>query len=131
MSMQRRLLIAAGLFVAIYALGFGMGLTLYATGNIGTGPLHTECEGFAETVAEEQGIPEEDVEQEDIKELAIACHEAEKAEITEREAFRAEYLFWPLWPAAIVAAMSLLWPWWTGILRRQEIADPHVEGGLH
>ena len=30
-----------------------------------------------------------------------------------------------------VAAISLLWPWWAGILRRQELADPHVEGGLH
>ena len=131
MTMQRRILIAIGLFALIYGLGVGMGALLYATGDIGTGPLHTECEGYTEQIAEEQGIDEEDVEQDDIKELAIACHEAEKAAITEEEAFRKTYLFWPLWPAAIVAAISLLWPWWAGILRRQELADPHVEGGLH
>ena len=131
MTMQRRILLALGAFVLVYALGFMMGAVLYTTGAIGTGPLHTECEGYADQIAEEQGIPEEDVAQEDIKELAIACHEAEKAEITEKEAFVSTYLYWSLWPAAIVAATIIFWPWWAAILHRQELADPHVEGGLH
>ena len=129
MSMPGRIAFAVGLFVVIYLAGFSMGAILYVTGAIGTGPLHTECEGFAEAIAAEQGIPEEDVSQEDIKARAIACHEAEKAQITEEEVFRKEFLFWSLWPAAIVACTSLLWPWWAGILRRQELADPHTEGG--
>jgi hypothetical protein len=124
--MRRRLLIALGLFVAIYLAGFGMGAVLYATDLIGTGPLHTECEDYRAIIAEREGIDEEDVEQEQIKELAVACHEAEKAEITPEEAFRSEFLFWPLWPAAIVALASLLWPLWAGILRRQELAHPHT-----
>ena len=107
MSMRRRLLAALAIFVVIYLLGFGMGAVLYATGLIGTGPLHTECEDYRAIIAEREGIDEEDVEQEQIKELAVACHEAEKAQITEREAFRAEYLFWPLWPAAIVVLTTL------------------------
>ena len=68
MSMLRRVLAALAIFVVIYLLGFGMGAVLYVTGAIGTGPLHTECEGYRATIAEEQGIPEEDVEQEQIKE---------------------------------------------------------------
>jgi len=129
MSIQKRVLVALGLFAGIYALGLGTGVTLYVTDAIGTGPLHTECEGFAEEIAAEQGIPEEDVAQEDIRARAIECHEAEKAEITPEEVFRQEFLFWSFWPATIVAGMSLLWPWWTAILRRQELVDPHTEGG--
>ena len=120
MSLSRRLLVALIIFGGIYGVAMGTGFILYRTEAIGTGPLHTDCPDYKPIIAEEQGIDEEDVQQDDIQQRAIACHEAEKAEITYREAFRAEYLFWSFWPAAICALVFLAWPAWTRILIRQE-----------
>jgi hypothetical protein len=120
MSTTRRLLAALAIAVGIYTVAMGTGFVLYKTEAIGTGPMHTECPDYKPIIAEEQGIDEEDVEQEDIKARAIACHEAEKAEITPEEAFRTEYLYWSIWPAVICAVVFLLWPVWTRILLRQE-----------
>jgi hypothetical protein len=85
MSLGRRLVIALVIFGGIYGVAMGTGFILYKTEAIGTGPLHTECPDFKPIIAEEQGIDEEDVEQEDIKARATACHEAEKAAITPEE----------------------------------------------
>ena len=120
MNITRRLLTALVIAGGIYGLAMGTGFILYKTEAIGTGPMHTECPNYKPIIAEEQGIDEEDVEQEDIKARSSACHEAEKAAITHEEAFRTEYLYWSIWPAAICAIVFLLWPVWTQILIRQE-----------
>ena len=68
-----------------------------------------------------RGIDERDVEQRDIKQRAATCLATH--ELTEREAFRSEYLFWGAWPAAICAVIFLLWPAWSRILHNQEQSD--------
>jgi hypothetical protein len=131
MSLTVRLAVAAGAFIAIYAASMALGGVLYATGWIGDGPLHTECEGFRQTIADELGVKEKDVEQSQIKERAIACHEGERATVSKEDAFRDEFRFFPLWPSAVVALMIVFWPWWAAMLHRQELADPHMGVPAH
>jgi hypothetical protein len=111
------LLLAAG----IYGAGLGAGVLLYATGAIATGATHNDCEDFREVLAPQYGGDEEDVPQSAIKTLAQECLASH--ELSEREAFRTEYLGWTAWPALVVAAIYLLWPSWARILDRQEESE--------
>jgi hypothetical protein len=131
MTMTKRILIAVAIFGAIYGVGLGIGVLLYATGTIATGALHADCGDPRDTVAERYpDVDEHDLPQSEIKAEAEACLAAN--ELTEEEAFRGEYLFWPMWPAAICALVFLLWPWWARILDRQEKADELAgEGPAH
>ena len=57
----------------------------------------------------------------DLDEVAL-----EVKKLTPEEAFR-EYWLWSVWPALICAGVFLLWPPWSRILERQELADPVEE----
>ncbi len=129
MGNARRIGIAVLIAAVIYGAGLGVGSLLYATGAIATGATHNDCAGFRKAIAEERGIDEEDVPQEDIKAATAAC--LQEHELTEEEAFRSEYLFWPVWPAAICAVIFLLWPAWSRALHNQESAELAAEGTGH
>lgn len=116
-----RILLALLIAGVIYGASLGAGSVLYASGTIATGATHNDCEDFKHLIAEEQGIDEEDVEQSEIKARTQEC--LDDHELTEREAFREEYLFWPVWPAGICALIFLLWPLWARVLSNQEHAD--------
>jgi len=118
----KRIGIAVVIAAVLYGLGLSVGSLLYATGVIATGATHNDCEDFRKTIADRRGIDEEDVPQSEIKAEAEQCLATHV--LTEREAFRTEYLFWSAWPAAICAVIFLLWPAWASALRRQEEADP-------
>jgi hypothetical protein len=118
----KRIGIAVVVAAVLYGVGLGVGSLLYASGVIATGATHNDCEDFRKTIADRRGIDEEDVPQSEIKAEAEQCLAGHV--LTEREAFRTEYLFWSAWPAAICAVIFLLWPAWASALRRQEEADP-------
>jgi len=122
---MRRVLIAIAIAGAIYAIGAGTGLLLYATGAIATGATHNDCEDFRKTIADERGIDEEDVPQSAIKALAEECLAGHTLE--EEDALREEFLLGAAWPAGIVAVIYLAWPRWSAILHRQELHDESVE----
>ena len=115
--------IGIGIVIAavIYGLALGAGSLLYATGAIATGATHNDCENFKEELAPQYGGNEEDVPQSAIKSLAEECLAGH--ELTEREAFRTEYLMWAAWPAVVCAMIFLAWPRWVAILHRQEQAE--------
>jgi hypothetical protein len=116
--------------VVLYGTGLGVGSLLYATGAIATGATHNDCEDFRKELAEERGIDEHDVPQSAIKARAEEC--LARHELTEEEAFRTEYLIWPVWPAVICAVVFLLWPTWARILRNQEHAEAsHGQAAPH
>jgi hypothetical protein len=122
---MRRIGIALCIAAAIYGIGAGTGLLLYATGAIATGPTHNDCANFRAQIAEEQGIDEEDVPQSAIKQRTEEClagHELEP-----REALRTEFLLGAAWPAAIVPLVYLVWPRWSAALHRQEQHDEELE----
>ena len=121
MGSARRLGVAVLIAAVIYGVGLGTGSLLYATGAIATGATHNDCADFRHAIAEERGIDEEDVPQEEIKVATATC--LQEHELTEEEAFRSEYLFWPVWPAVICAVIFLAWPAWSRILHEQERAD--------
>lgn len=125
----RRIGIAIAIAAAIYGAALGAGTILYTTGAIGTGATHNDCPNFREDIAEQRGIDEEDVPDDDVKNATIAC--LEEHELTEREAFRSEYLFWSIWPGVICAVIFLLWPVWTRILLNQDEAEAREGGGDH
>jgi hypothetical protein len=128
----KRIGIALALVVGIYGFALGVGSLLYATGTIATGATHNDCVGYKEEIAEERGIGEDDVPQREIKERTATCLEGHK--LTEREAFRSEYLFWSIWPGVIAALIFLAWPAWARTLHNQEQAElaegaPRLEPG--
>ena len=125
MRLTTRIVIALAIAGVIYGVGLGAGSLLYFTGTIATGATHNDCENYREDIARERGIDEEDVPQRDIKQAAETCLAGH--ELTEEEAFREEYLVWPVWPAAICAVIFLLWPAWSRILHNQETADTDGE----
>lgn len=126
----KRIGIAVVIAAAIYGVAVGIGSLLYATGTIATGATHNDCANYRQEIAEETGIPEEDVPQEEIKSRTEACLATH--ELTEEEAFRSEYLFWSIWPGVICAIVFLFWPVWTTILLRQEDHDERTgAGGEH
>lgn len=112
---------AVALAAGIYGVALGAGSLLYATGVIGTGATHNDCAGYRDEIAKERGIDEHDVPQQEIKDRTAACLATH--ELTKREAFRTEYLFWSVWPAVITALIFLFWPVWAGVLERQEEAE--------
>jgi hypothetical protein len=114
----KRIGIAVLIAAAIYGVALGIGSLLYASGTIATGATHNDCAEYRKEIAEERGIDEEDVPQEEIKNRTAACLETH--ELTEKEAFRSEYLFWSVWPGVICGIVFLFWPVWTRILIRQE-----------
>jgi hypothetical protein len=118
---MRRLAIAAGIVVVIYAVALGLGTLLYQTGAIGTGATHNTCDGLRKQLAEELHVAEDEVPQSALKARTESCLEGH--ELTAREAYRSEYLFWTLWPAVVVAGVYLLWPAWAAALHRQDLAD--------
>jgi hypothetical protein len=120
-----RVLIALGIAVVIYGVGVGVGSVLYATGTIATGATHNDCANYRKEIARERGISEHDVPQSEIRQRTADCLAGH--ELTEREAFRKEYLVWPLWPAIICAIVFLLWPVWARILHNQELAEGLAE----
>jgi len=122
----KRIGIAFVIAAVLYGIGLGAGSLLYATGVIATGATHNDCEDFRKMIAERRGINEHDVPQSEIKAEAEQCLAAHV--LTEKEAFRREYLFWSAWPAAICAVIFLLWPAWASALGRQEEADPVHKG---
>jgi hypothetical protein len=121
MKLTTRLLIAVLIAGAIYGVSLGIGSALYASGVIGTGATHNDCADFREELNPQYPGGEEDVPQRAIKQLAEECLAGH--ELTEEEAFRTEYLFWPIWPAAICAVIFLLWPEWSRILHNQEASE--------
>jgi hypothetical protein len=125
MPLMRRILIALAIAGVIYGLGLGAGSLLYFSGAIATGATHNDCEDFRKTLAPQYGGDEHDVPQSAIKAEAERCLAGH--ELTEEEAFREEYLIWPVWPAAICAVIFLLWPAWARILHNQEMADEDGE----
>jgi hypothetical protein len=121
---MKRLGIAIAIALVIYGISVGVATVIYAGGWMPTGAAHNDCPDYRHEIAEEQGIDEEDVEQEQIKAATEAClaeHERE-----EQDVYRTA-LLWSIWPAVITGLIFLAWPVWTGILHRQEEADP-VEG---
>lgn len=125
----KRIAVAIVIAAGIYAIALGIGTLLFATGTIATGATHNDCPNYREDIAREQGIDEEDVPDEQVKNATIAC--LEEHELTEEEAYRSEYLFWSVWPGVICAVIFLLWPVWTRILLNQEAAEEHEGGGEH
>jgi len=122
---MRRLLIAFGIAGAIYGGAVAAGVLLYATGAIATGATHNDCADFKAQIARERAIDEQDVPQHEIQERTQAC--LAEHELTERHAFREEFLIWSAWPAAVSAAVFLLWPGWARVLHRQEQAEAGPE----
>lgn len=117
---MKRLLIALAIAGAIYGVGVGVGSALWALDALPTGATHNDCSDFAKTIAEEQGINEEDVDQADIKALAEEClagHERETSEVIH------DFITWSVWPAVICAAIFLIWPVWTKTLFNQQAAE--------
>jgi len=125
----KRIAIALAIAAAIYGAALGAGTLLYTTGVIATGATHNDCPNYREEIARERDIDEEDVPDELVKDETIAC--LEEHELTEREAFRSEYLFWSVWPGIICAVIFLLWPTWTRILLNQDEAEAAEGGGEH
>lgn len=130
---MKRMLIALAMAVGIYAFAAGLGTLLYTTGVIATGATHNDCDSIKKQIADDRyGGQEEDVPQEELKLATQACLETH--ELTKREAFREEYLFWSIWPSIICAIVYLLWPAWSRILQNQDEADlaeqaPRMEPG--
>ena len=129
---MRRTALAVGIGVVIYALALGAGSVLYMTGVIATGATHNDCADYRSEIAQERGIGEDQVPQSEIKTRTQACLASH--ELTERHAFRSEYLFWSIWPAAICVAVFLIWPLWARALERQELGHvvrdaSHLEPG--
>ena len=128
---MKRLLIALAIAGGIYGMALGTGAVLYASGTIATGPTHNDCGDLKPVIADrEYDGDEEEVEQEELKQETIDCLagtglyvEEGSHELTEREAFRSEYLFWALWPGVICALIFLAWPIWTNILFAQEAEE--------
>ena len=138
---MKRFGIAAAIALVIYGLALGAGSLLYATGRIATGPTHNECGDLKPTIAKRDfGGEEKDVPQSVLKQETIDClagnglYEGKGHELTEKEAFQTEYLFWSIWPGIICAVIFLLWPRWSQILINQEQAElaedpPRLEPG--
>lgn len=119
---MKRLLIALVIAGGIYGIAVGIGSLLYVTGTIATGATHNDCGDLKAEIADrDYDGDEEDVPQEVLKAETIAC--LEEHELTEREAFVSEYLFWSIWPGLICAVVFLLWPIWTRVLENQEAAE--------
>lgn len=117
----KRLGVAVVIAACIYGIALGVGSLLYATGAIATGATHNDCANFKEQLAPQYGGDEEDVPQSAIKALAQDCLAGH--ELTEREAFRTEYLMWAAWPAVVCAMIFLAWPAWSCALHRQDQAE--------
>jgi hypothetical protein len=107
MSRTARLSIAVLIAAVIYGAGLGVGSLLYATGAIATGATRRPRVSGRRS-PRSGGIDEG---------RAAGWIKARRRrvcghELTE-EVFRSEYLFWPVWPAAICAVIFLLWPAWS------------------
>jgi len=129
---MKRIALALGIGAVIYGLALGAGSVLYATGAIATGATHNDCADFRSEIAKERGIGDDEVPQSEIKARTQACLASH--ELSDRHAFRSEYLFWSIWPAVICAAVFLMWPLWARALERQELGDvvrdaSHLEPG--
>lgn len=118
---MRRVGVAIGIAAVIYALALGAGSILYTTGTIATGATHNDCADFKHEIAAERGISEADVPQSEIAQRTQTCLDGHA--LTERDAFRSEYLFWSIWPGVISGVIFLLWPRWTRILLQQDAAE--------
>ena len=121
MKLTTRILIALVIAGGLYGIALGIGSALYATGAIATGATHADCGDHRENAEEQFPDVDEDDLQPYIKADAVKCLEAN--ELTEREAFQDEYLFWPIWPAVICAVIFLAWPVWSRILHNQEASE--------
>jgi len=124
-----RLLVAVVIAAGIYGIALGIGTMLYVTDAIGTGATHNDCADFRKAIADERGIDEEDVEQREIKERTQTC--LEEHELTAREAYRSEFLFWSIWPGVICAIIFLVWPAWARTLHHQDQAEAAERTGGH
>lgn len=124
-----RLLIALAIAGGIYGIALGIGTTLYVTDAIGTGATHNDCADYRKEIADERGIDEEDVPQRDIKERTQTC--LDEHELSAREAYRSEYLFWSIWPGVISALIFLVWPVWARTLHNQDQAETAERTGGH
>ena len=123
--MAKRLGIAVLIALTIYGAMAGLGAVLYVTETIPTGATHNDCGNLKQEIADrDYGGDEELVPQEQLKQESITC--LEEHELTPEEAFR-EYWLWSVWPALICAGVFLLWPPWSRILERQELAEPVEE----
>ena len=116
-----RLLIALAIAIGIYGALLAFGGSLYATGVIGDGATHNDCSDFRGRIADERGIAQEDVPQQDVKSATEQCLSGHQ--LTKWHAFRTEYLEWAAWPAVATALVFLGWPLWAEALRRQELAE--------
>jgi hypothetical protein len=121
--MAKRVGLALLIAAAIYGVQLSIGIVLYQTGNIATGATHNDCGNLKQEIADRDYDGDlEEVPQEQLKQESITCLESH--ELTPEEAFKTEYLFWPIWPALICAGVFLAWPPWARILERQDLADP-------
>jgi hypothetical protein len=125
MKATTRILIALAIAGLIYGISLGIGSALIATGAIATGATHADCGDHRDNVRaaypEFADEDDHDIPQSLIKADAVACLAAN--ELTEEEAFREEYLTWPIWPAVICAVIFLAWPAWSRILHNQEASE--------
>lgn len=119
---MKRILIALLIAGGIYGVAVGVGSLLYATGTIATGATHNDCGDLKQSIADrEYGGDKDEVTQEQLKHETIECLATH--ELTAREAFRSEYLFWSIWPGVICALVFLIWPAWTRVLENQDEAE--------
>ena len=118
---MKRVLLALAIAAAIYGAELGAGTLLYVTGTIPTGATHNNCPDFHHKLADDWGIDAKDVPQSAVKEQAENCLAGHV--LTEREAYRTEYVFWSAWPAVLFAVIFLVWPVWVEILHNQERED--------
>ena len=94
----------------IYGLALGAGSLLYATGAIATGATHNDCENFKEELAPQYGATKRTYPR--VPSSRSPRSASPGHELTEREAFRTEYLMWAAWPAVVCAMIFLAWPRW-------------------
>jgi len=122
---MKRIVLALALAAGIYGAALGAGTLLYATGAIATGATHNNCPDFHHELAPQYGGDAQNVPQSAVKAAAEHCLTGHV--LTEREAYRSEYVFWSAWPAVLFAFIFLAWPLWVEILHNQERADGRKE----
>ena len=90
-----------------------------------TGPTHNNCPDFRHELAPQYGGEAKNVPQSAVKAEAENCLAGHT--LTEREAYRTEYVFWSAWPAVLFAIIFLAWPVWAETLHNQEREDGRKE----
>ncbi len=122
---MKRIFLALAIAAAIYGAELGAGTLLYVTGAMPTGATHNNCPDFRHELASQYGGDAQNVPQSAVKAAAEQCLSGH--ELTKREAYRTEYVFWSAWPAVLFAIIFLAWPVWAETLHNQEREDGRKE----